>query len=404
MQTMENKVTRTISANILLLGIVSFLNDLSSEMIIPILPMFIAALGGAGLAVGLIGGLRDSISSILKVLCGYWSDRAGKRKVFVSSGYLTSAIFKLLLTWSSIWQHVLVFAGLERIGKGLRTAPRDAIISDSMPHKRGRGFGIHRTLDTSGAIAGSVLVFVLFWFSEFNFKSIILIAAGVAFLSLIPLYRVEERPKEPQETALRISLVNLPRSLKLFIIVSSIFSLANFSYMFFILRAKDYFTAIGGPVKSSVGMPILLYVLFNIFYAIFSIPFGLLSDKIGRERVIAGGYFLFSLTSLGFALFNSPIAFAILFALYGMVHAIVDGNQRALVSDLSSPDLRATALGTYHTSIGLAALPASLIAGSLWQIKPSMAFIYGASMSIVSVILFLVFCRTPISRSMAGSS
>lgn len=404
MQTMENRIVRAVSANIILLGIVSFLNDLSSEMVYPILPMLITALGGAGLAVGFVGGLRDSISSILQVLSGYWSDRMGRRKVYVSSGYLTSALFKLLLTWSTVWQHVLVFAGLERVGKGLRRAPRDAIISDSMPQERGRGFGIHRAFDTSGAIAGSVLVFVLFWFRGLNFKSIILIAAGVAFLSLIPLYRVEERPREPQVTRFSISLVNLPRFLKLFIIVSSTFSLANFSYMFFILRAKDYFTAIGGPVKSSVGMPILLYVLFNIFYAIFSIPFGLLSDRIGRGRVIAGGYFLFSLTSLGFALFNSPIAFAILFALYGMVHAIVDGNQRAFVSDLSLPDLRATALGAYHTSVGLAALPASLIAGLLWQVKPSMTFIYGASMSILSVILFSVFCRTPVSRSVVGCS
>ena len=139
-----------INANILLLGIVSFLNDLSSEMIMPILPMFVTALGGTGLIVGLIGGLRDSVSSILKVFAGYWSDKSGKRKIFISSGYLTSALFKLFLAFSKIWQHVLAFATLERIGKGLRTAPRDAIIADSMPEKRGRGFGFHRAMDTSG--------------------------------------------------------------------------------------------------------------------------------------------------------------------------------------------------------------------------------------------------------------
>jgi len=164
------------------------------------------------------------------------------------------------------------------------------------------------------------------------------------------------------------------------------FALANFSYMFFILRAQEFFTG-----KLSVGIPILLYILFNTFYAVFAVPFGRLSDKIGRKKVIVFGYLLFSLTSLGFAFFNSLTAFIILFALYGIVYAIVDGNQRAYVSDLVSEELRATALGTFHTTIGLAALPASLIAGFLWQINPSMPFVYGAAVSIISVVLFIVF-------------
>jgi len=383
---MKNKYLKRISANILLLGIVSFLNDLSSEMIMPILPMFITALGGAGLIVGLIGGLRDSISSVLKVFAGYWSDKSGKRKIFVSSGYLISALFKISLAFSKIWQHILVFASLERIGKGLRTAPRDAIIADSLPKERGKGFGIHRAMDTSGAITGSIVVFLLFWFFGFNFKSIILIAAILAFLSLIPLYFVKERKRKLQNINLKISLKNLPQSLKLFILISGIFALANFSYMFFILRAQEFFVG-----KLSIGIPILLYILFNIFYAVFAIPFGRLSDKIGRKKVIVFGYLLFSLTSLGFAFFNSLIAFIVLFALYGMVYAIVDGNQRAYVSDLSSEELRATALGTFHTTIGLTALPASLIAGFLWQINPSITFIYGTVISIISVGLFIIF-------------
>jgi len=381
---MNKKYFTGISANVLLLGIVSFINDLSSEMIMPILPMFITALGGAGLAVGLIGGLGDSISSILKVLCGYWSDKKGKRKIFVSSGYLNSAIFKLFLVFSKAWQHILVFSSLERVGKGLRTAPRDAIIADSMPKERGKGFGIHRALDTSGAIFGSIVVFLLFWFMGLSFESIILFAAIIAFIALSPLFFVKEKKREPKDIILKIGLKNLPGSLKMFILISSVFALANFSYMFFILRAQDFFTG-----KSSVGGPILLYVLFNIFYALLAVPFGTLSDKIGRKRVLIFGYFLFSLTSFGFAFFNSLIAFIILFALYGMVYAIIDGNQRAFVSDLSSRDLRATSLGTFHTMIGLAALPASLIAGFLWRIDPRLTFIYGTLISIVSVVLFL---------------
>ena len=160
------------SANILLLGVVSFLNDLSSEMILPILPMFIIVLGGTGGIVGLIGGLQESVSSILKVFSGYWSDRKGKRKIFVASGYLTSAGFKLLLSFATLWQYILVFVSFERVGKGLRTAPRDAIIANSMPEARGKGFGIHRALDTAGAIAGSLVVLLLLWFFISDFEDV----------------------------------------------------------------------------------------------------------------------------------------------------------------------------------------------------------------------------------------
>ena len=390
---MKNRYLKGISANILLLGVVSFLNDLSSEMFAPILPMFITSLGGAGLIVGLIGGLQDSIASILKVLSGYWSDRVGRRKIFVFSGYLTSAIFKLLLAFSRIWQHILLFVSFERVGKGLRTAPRDAIIADSMPEARGKGFGIHRALDTLGAILGGIMALVLYWFLEFGFTSIIFIAAIIAFISLSPLYFVKDAKREPQKINLQISLKKLPKPLMLFIMVATVFALANFTYMFFILKAAAAFMPLM-PVKESIALAIFLYVLFNIFYALFAIPFGTLSDRIGKRRVLISGYLLFSVTCLGFAFFDSLLAFLVLFPLYGVVYAMVDGNQRAFVSDLSTEDLRATALGTFHTMIGIIALPASLIAGVLWTITPTLTFLFGSSVSIISVILFVVLKNT----------
>ncbi|MCP8311080.1 MAG: MFS transporter [Candidatus Methylarchaceae archaeon HK01M] len=383
---MKKGYLRGISANVLLLGTVSFLNDLSSEMIMPILPIFITALGGGGLIVGLVGGLRDSVTSILNVLAGYSSDKIGRRKVFLTSGYLTSAVLKLLLSFSIVWQHILVFTSFERVGKGLRTAPRDAMIADSMPKEKGKGFGIHRALDTSGAILGSVAVFILFWFLRFEFNLIIFVAAIFAFVSLIPLYLVKERRGKLRDVTLKVGLKELPKPLKLFIFIAGVFSLSNFSYMFFILKAQEAFVG-----RFSVGVPILLYVLFNISYAVLAAPFGILSDKLGKGKVILVGYLLFSLTSLGFAFFDSLIAFIILFFLYGMVYGIIDGNQRAFVSDLVSEELRATALGTFHTMIGLITLPASLIAGFLFEISPSVTFIFGSVTSLISVILLLVF-------------
>jgi MFS family permease len=384
---MNNKYLKGLGANILLLGIVSFLNDVSSEMIMPILPMFIKLLGGAGLAVGLAGGLRDGIPSILNVLSGYWSDRIGKRKIFVFAGYLISSIFRLLLVFSKMYQQAVVFVGLERIGKGLRTSARDAIIAESVATGRGKGFGIHRAFDTSGAIFGSIVVFVLFWVFGFGFEQIILIAGVIAFVSLIPLYFVREVKGQPKEVTQKISLQGLPKPLRLFIVVAGLFALGNFSYMFFILRAQETFSE-----KLSVGVPILLYILFNIFYAGFAVPFGALSDRIGKGKVIILGYLLFSLTSFGFALFRSLPAFVILFVIYGVATAAIEGNQRAFVSDLASGQLKATALGAFHTTIGLMALPASVIAGFLWQVGgPSMTFIYGGTVAVISVLLFFVF-------------
>jgi MFS family permease len=386
---MENKQAKGFPPNLILLSIVSFLNDLSSEMVMPILPMFIQALGGSGQVIGLVGGLRDSISSILKIVCGYWSDKLGRRKVFVLAGYLTSTVFKLLLAFSKMWPSAVLFAGFERVGKGLRTAARDAIIADSMNTQRGKGFGLHRAADTAGAISGAVAALLLFWFLGLDFKAIIVTAALFGFASLAPLHFVQEKRRTSRKLTLRVGLARLPRSLKLFMFIAGVFALGNFSYMFFIIRAQGLFSG-----RVSVAAPILLYVLFNIFYSALAVPLGVVSDRIGREKLIIFGYLLFSLTSFGFAFFDSVWAFVVLFALYGIMLAAIDGTQRAYVSDLARDDLKATALGTFHTVSGLAAMPASLIAGFLWErVSPAATFAYGGTLSLVAVAAFLVFKR-----------
>lgn len=373
--------------NVIILSFVSFLNDLSSEMIMPILPMFLQALGATGEIIGLAGGLRESISSILKVVCGYWSDRTGKRKIFVYWGYGVSTVFKLFLGISRTWPAAVVFVSFERLGKGLRTAARDAIIADSVAAKRGKGFGIHRGFDSLGAVLGSAVSFLLLWFAGVQLKTIILIAGVIGLASLAPLRFVKEPEIKKQNVKLKIGLAMLPRPLKLFILVAGIFALGNFSYMFFVMRAQYMFTG-----KSSVTAPILLYILFNIFYSALAVPLGALSDKIGRQAVLIFGFSLFAVVSFGFAVSSSLWQFIVLFALYGVVFAAVDGTERAFVSDLAGVDFKATALGTYHTVTGIAAFPAGLAAGFLWErVSPPATFIFGGVTALVAIIVFFTF-------------
>jgi MFS family permease len=387
---MENNGPKSGFRNVIFLSVVSFLNDLSSEMIMPILPMFLQSLGASGQLIGLVGGLRDSFSSILKVLCGYWSDKTGKRKVFVYWGYGVSTIFKLLLAVSKTWPLAVVFASLERTGKGLRTAARDAIIADSVAAKRGKGFGIHRGLETIGAILGSATAFMLLWFGGLGFPAIILIAGVIGIASLPPLRLVKEPEIQKQNVELKIGLAMLPKPLKLFILVAGIFALGNFSYMFFVMRAQHLFTG-----ELSVAAPILLYVLFNIFYSALAIPLGSLSDKVGRQAVIIFGFGLFAVVSLGFAFCNSLLSYIILFALYGVVFAAIEGTERAFVSDLAASNSKATALGTFHTVTGLAALPASFAAGVLWEhVSPVATFVFGGVTAFVAVVVFLIFYKS----------
>jgi len=384
---MQDKSRKRISPNVILLSIVSFLNDLSSEMIMPILPMFLQSLGGGGQTVGLVSGFRDAVSNILKIFFGYWSDRTGRRKSFVYGGYFVSSIFKLLLAMSRAWQSAVVFSALERVGKGLRTAPRDAIIAESMTTERGKGFGIHRSLETAGAVLGTFTAFVLFWYLGLSFRNIILIAGVIGFAALFPIYFVSEPKARPQNITLKLGIAALPPPLRLFILVASVFALGNFSYMFFILKAGALF-----PGRFSQAAPILLYALFNIVYSALAAPLGILSDRIGREKVIVFGYALFSVTAAGFAFFNSLAAFVVLFALYGVYQAAIDGTQRAFVADMAREGLKATALGTFHTATGLAALPGGLLAGFLWErFSPQVTFLYGAALGLLSVLLFIGF-------------
>lgn len=361
------------SKNILLLGLVSFLNDISSEIIQPVLPLFLSSLGGGSLAVGLVGGFSEGLPSLIKLLSGCWSDRIGRRLPLVVGGYALSALGKILLAGASSWPAVFMLKILERCGKGLRSPPRDAMISESAPkNSRGRGFGLHRAMDSAGAVIGSLLAYSL-WQAGLSYSSIFLVAGALAMLALLPFVKVKESYSAPKcEYSWRLS--DIPPDLGRFLTIACLFALGNFSYMFFILRAQGIFS--GGEAAASA---ILLYALFNLTYALLALPAGIWSDRIGRKKILALGYGLFALTALGFSIVSSQTGLVMLFALYGLVYALVDGSERAFVSDLSPPGLRGSALGLYSGALGLAAIASSLLAGAIWELWGQQAtFIFGA--------------------------
>lgn len=372
--------------NILLLGLVSLLNDISSEIIQPVLPLFIASLGGGTLAVGLVGGFSEGLPSLIKLFSGCWSDRMGRRKPLVVGGYALSALGKILLAAAESWLAVFLAKSLERCGKGLRSGPRDAMISESVaPGGRGRGFGLHRAMDSTGAVIGSLLAYSL-WQMGFSYSSIFLVAGVLALLALLPFAKVKESYSAPKcEYSWRLS--DIPPDLGRFLAIACLFALGNFSYMFFILRAQGIFS--GAEATASA---LLLYALFNSTYALLALPAGIWSDRMGRKNVLAMGYGLFALTALGFALVTSPAGLIILFALYGLVHALVDGSERAFVSDLSPPGLRGSALGLYSGALGLAAIASSLLAGAVWELwGPEATFFLGAGAAGMAAVGMMVW-------------
>ncbi|MBD3312985.1 MFS transporter [Candidatus Woesearchaeota archaeon] len=377
--------------NIWLLSIVSLINDFSSKMILPVLPLYIKQLGGAGLAIGLISGIGESIASLLKVFSGYWSDKAGRRKPFVLGGYALSSVSKFLFYFASSWPIILVLRSFERAGKGLRSASRDAMLaSTSEKKKRGKTFGIHRAFDSGGAVLGSIAALLLIWLLGFTIRNVFLAAGIIAFFSLLPIFFTRETGSQKKAAKMRfiVSFKSLSKRLKLFMAVATIFAFGNFSYMFFVIRSQEILD--GGDV---LIIPILLYILYNLFYTIMAVPSGMLADRMGKDKVLLMGYSLFIPVTAGFILFDSISAFIALFIVYGIMYAFIESNERAYVSDLAEGNVRGTALGTFFTLTSIAALPAGIIAGLLYDVLPAYAFAYGGAAAAISSVLMLVHIK-----------
>jgi MFS family permease len=375
--------------NVIILGLTSFFTDIASEMVYPLIPFFLTSVLGASPAVlGLIEGVAESVASILKVFSGYISDKFKKRKILAISGYSSSAVGKFLLYVANSWGFVFAGRIVDRLGKGIRTAPRDALIADSIdPAKKGTAFGLHRTMDTAGAAIGVVLAYLFLThysgaYSKVFLWSLVPAAIGVLLLFFARENKVETTDRKPPSFKWKV----LPRKLQLFLIVTFIFTLGNSSNTFLLLRSKD--------IGFTPATAILLYLLYNVVYGAVSYPAGRLSDRIGRKRLLVLGHVFYGLVYLGFAFVSGPQHTWFLwglFGIYGLYSGFTEGIEKALVADLAPAEIRATAIGLHAMILGIGLFPASFIAGELWQhLGPSFAFYFGGGMGIIAAIGLLL--------------
>ena len=385
--------------NIILLGITSLLTDISSEMVYPLIPLFLTSIGAGPAALGLIEGIAESLASLLKVFSGYIADRIGKKKALTIAGYSFSATGKVMLALASGWGTVLAARSADRFGKGIRTAPRDALIAGSASkEKRGRAFGLHRGMDTAGAVIGVGAAYLLVAGGSRDYARVFLLSvipalAGVAFLFWLrePARTAAANPVRPV-LAWRI----LPENLRRFLAVALVFSLGNSSNAFLLLRASG--------TGHAPGDVLLYYLVYNISYMLLSYPAGRLSDRLGRKPVLVGGYTVYACVYVGFALFDpaqSPALAWILFALYGVYSGLTDGIEKALVADLAPQEIRGTAIGVHAMITGIGLFPASLVAGLLWSAwGPAAPFLLGGALGLVAACGIALFVRSGTSSSL----
>lgn len=399
---MEKDIIKGIKKNVFILGLVSFFTDISSEMLYPVIPIFLTAVLGAPMTiVGIIEGIAESTASILKVVSGWLSDRSGKRKPYVIYGYSLSTISKPLLALATTWHFVLAARFLDRFGKGLRTSARDALIADSTEDKyRGRAFGFHKGLDAMGAIIGPLIAILALYFLNGNYTPLFIIAFIPALISVILLFVFVSEKKGEKKEGFSSKFSDFSRDFKIFILITILFAIGNSSNAFLILRARDIFEISGGIpsiITSVFGtmavtvIVILTYVVYNITYSFASMPAGILSDKIGRRKVMVGGFLLFSFVYLGFALANEGYMVWILFAIYGFYMAMTEGVSKAYVVDMVPKDKRGTAIGLYYTATGIFALASSVIAGLLWdKVGPGAPFLFGSFAALAAAVMMML--------------
>jgi MFS family permease len=388
-KTEKKKKIFGFGKNVTVAGLVSFFMDVSSEMIYPLVPLFLANVLGANKSViGFIEGIAESTASLLKVFSGWFSDRIGNRKWLMAAGYGISTLSRPFVALATGWQHVMGSRFIDRFGKGVRTAPRDAIIAESADRTHlGRAFGFHRAMDTMGAVVGPALAFFLLGILSNDYRKVFwlsMIPGMIAVLLIIFFITEKKKVVAAHADRPKLTMKHFDWKFKFFVAIATLFAIGNSSDVFLILRAQQ----IGIP---TVMIPVV-YLLFNLVYSLSSIPAGIAADRFGRKRVILLGFVLFAILYYGFAIAESITAIWFLFAFYGLFMGLTEGIQKAFLATIIPQDFKATAFGVYTTAVGIAMFPASLIGGWLWDnISPSATFYFGAITATLSAILFIIF-------------
>ena len=385
---MNRKELKAGKRNVIWMGIASFFNDVGSEMILPVLPLFLTSVLGVGTAfLGVIEGIAESTSNVLKVFSGWLSDKLKKRKGLVISGYSLSTVVKPLIAMSTRGSHVLFARFFDRAGKGIRASPRDALIAEStIQGIRGRYFGIHRMFDTLGAVVGATAAMVLLWRTT-DYRLIFWLAVIPAVISVLVIWlSVQDVAVTRNAKVFKFCFASLDRKFKAFLFVAAVFGVGQFSYAFLIVRAQD--------IGIAIALIPLMYIIYNMISAAVNVPAGMLSDRIGRKSVIILGYVMFAAGSLALGLAAHAAWIWLAFVFYGVFIAIQESIPKAFVSDLVKAENRGTALGVYSMVAGLSALPASILVGWLWQaVNVQTAFIYSAATSILALVLMVLLVR-----------
>lgn len=375
--------------NIFFAGLVSFLTDTSTKMVYSIMPLFLLSLGASKTTVSLIEGIAESTAALVKTGSGFWSDKLGRNKPFMAIGYAITAIVTPVYAAVSLPVHVLLLRFVERVGKGVRTAPRDSLVAGSATKgETGRSFGLHKAMDNTGAIVGPLLAFGVLAVVPGGYRTVFVLAAIPAVIGVATILLLIKEASKPKESLYaRFSFRDFPKRYYLLLGIIFLFTLGNSTDALLIVKASE--------VGIKVTYIPLVYLVFNAVSVLFSIPLGTHSDKVGKERVLVFGYLVYALVYFGFGYTRNIWAIIGLFAMYGVYSAATDGIQKAFVSDMLDTNKQGTGLGIYNAMLGLTLLPASIIAGVLYdQVDSSVPFYLGSATAASAALLMLLFLRT----------
>ncbi len=396
---------KRLPRNVWAVSLTSFFMDISSEMVINVLPLFLSnVLGIKTNLIGVIEGVAEATASLLKLFSGWLSDRLGGRKWLAVAGYALSALSKPFFYFANTWGLVAGVRWADRVGKGIRTAPRDALVADSIqPEQRGLAFGFARAADTAGAMVGLLVALLIIWLTQSSaikleadtFRTIVLISLIPAVLAVIALAVIaRDIPVTTTREMPRFAFKSLGKPFIVFMVIVGLFDLGNSSDAFLVLRAQERGISV-------IGILVML-VIFNLIYTLISTPAGALSDRVGRRKMILAGWLVYGFIYLGFGLAQAAWHIWALYILYGCYYGLAYGTTKAMVADLVPAELRGTAYGTYNAVLGILDFPASLIAGLLWQgagrwsgFGPSAPFLFGAATAFLAALLMFFWMPCP---------